>query len=382
MNVKGNTIIGNAVGDTLTVNATATFNNADIVGTARDARQWTTARTLSFTGDATGSMSVTGAANASAALTLATVATAGTYTSVTINAKGLVTSGTNPTTLAGYGITDAQGLDADLTAVAGLTTTGMIIRTGAGTATTRSIAVSGTGLSVTNADGILGNPTITSNATNTNSASTIVARDASGNFTAGTITASLSGNASTATALQTARTFSLTGDVVATGITFDGTGNVALSTTIQPNSVALGTDTTGNYVTSITNGSYLTGGDGGSEGAALTLAVDATTTNTASKVVARDASGNFAAGTITAALNGNAATATKLATARTINGVSFDGSANITITPVYATSNQDGDGTQTAFPVNSNRTVNDIFVIVNGLVLASNSRIYLYQFYN
>jgi hypothetical protein len=39
-------------------------------------------------------------------LTLANVATAGTYRSVTINAKGLVTAGTNPTTLAGYGITD------------------------------------------------------------------------------------------------------------------------------------------------------------------------------------------------------------------------------------------------------------------------------------
>lgn len=33
--------------------------------------------------------------------------TAGTYKSVTVNAKGHVTGGTNPTTLAGYGITDA-----------------------------------------------------------------------------------------------------------------------------------------------------------------------------------------------------------------------------------------------------------------------------------
>jgi hypothetical protein len=370
LTVRGNTIIGNAVGDTLTVNATATFNNADIVGTVRDARQWTTARTLSFTGDATGSMSVTGAANASAALTLATVATAGTYRSVTINAKGLVTSGTNPTTLAGYGITDAQGLDADLTAVAGLTTTGIIVRSGAGTAVTRSVAVSGTGLSITNADGILGNPTITSNATSNNSANSIVSRDASGNFTAGTITASLSGNASSATQLQNARTFELTGDVVASAVSFDGTGNVSLTTTIQPNSVALGTDTTGNYVASVSSGSYITGGAVGSEGAALTIAVDATTTNTASKVVARDASGNFAAGVITADLNGNASTASTLETPRNINGIPFDGSADIDIIPVYATSNQDGDGTQTAFPVNSGRTVNDIFVIVNGLVLA------------
>jgi hypothetical protein len=42
----------------------------------------------------------------------------------------------------------------------------------------------------------------------------------------------------------------------------------------------------------------------------VTIAVDATSANTASKVVARDASGNFAAGTITAALSGNATTAT------------------------------------------------------------------------
>lgn len=59
---------------------------------------------------------------------------------------------------------------------------------------------------------------------------------------------------------------------------------------------------------------------------------DAATANTASKLVLRDASGNFSAGTITAALSGNASTATTLQTARTINGVSFNGSANITVT--------------------------------------------------
>ena len=54
----------------------------------------------------------------------------------------------------------------------------------------------------------------------------------------------------------------------------------------------------------LTAGAYLTGGsfDGS---AAVTFAVDATDANTASKVVARDASGNFAAGTITASLTGN-----------------------------------------------------------------------------
>lgn len=45
-----------------------------------------------------------------------------------------------PTTLAGYGITDAQPLDADLTALAGLSTTGVIERTGAGTAATFTVS--------------------------------------------------------------------------------------------------------------------------------------------------------------------------------------------------------------------------------------------------
>lgn len=89
-------------------------------------------QSISITGDATGS------GTTSIALTLANVATAGTYRSVTINAKGLVTSGTNPTTLAGYAITDAytktesdaryQGLDADLTTIGALTGTNGILR--------------------------------------------------------------------------------------------------------------------------------------------------------------------------------------------------------------------------------------------------------------
>ena len=142
------------------------------------------------------------------------------------------------------------------------------------------------------------------------------------------VTADLTGSATT---LANGRTIGMTGDVVWTSAAFNGSGNVTGTATIQANSVALGTDTTGNYVQSVANGSYLTGGGSASEGTALTLGVDAVSGNTASKVVARDGSGNFSAGTITAALTGNASTATTLATARTINGVAFNGSANITI---------------------------------------------------
>lgn len=63
---------------------------------------------------------------------------------------------------------------------------------------------------------------------------------------------------------------------------------------------------------------------------------DATNANTANMIVKRDAYGNFSAGTITANLAGNASTATTLSTARTINGTSFNGSANIT-TSVWGT---------------------------------------------
>lgn len=64
----------------------------------------------------------------------------------------------------------------------------------------------------------------------------------------------------------------------------------------------LGAGTGNGSVTSVAAGSYLTGGTITTTG---TLAVDATTTNTAGKVVARDGSGNFSAGTVTANLTGN-----------------------------------------------------------------------------
>jgi hypothetical protein len=81
----------------------------DITGNAATATKLQTARTIATSGDATGTAtSFDGTANITIPLTLAASGvTAGTYKSVTVDAKGRVTGGTNPTTLAGYGITDA-----------------------------------------------------------------------------------------------------------------------------------------------------------------------------------------------------------------------------------------------------------------------------------
>lgn len=92
----------------------------------------------------------------------------------------------------------------------------------------------------------------------------------------------------------------------------------------------------GSNLATLTFGTYLTGTSyNGST--AVTIATNATNANTASTLVARDASGNFSAGTITAALSGNASTATALQTARTINGISFDGTADITVSAAAGT---------------------------------------------
>ncbi|HBO1435683.1 TPA: phage tail protein [Pseudomonas aeruginosa] len=67
---------------------------ASITGNAATATKLAVPRMLSFTGDATGSASFDGSANAAVPLTLANSGvTAGTYAKVTVNGKGLVTGG-------------------------------------------------------------------------------------------------------------------------------------------------------------------------------------------------------------------------------------------------------------------------------------------------
>ena len=136
-----------------------TLNNNALTATTLQ-----TARTIGISGDGTGTAtSFNGSSNITIPFTLGTSGvTAGTYngsattvTPFTVDSKGRITAtGTavtiapafssitsKPTTLNGYGITDAQPLDATLTAVAGVTTAAdkVVYFTAADTATTMTV---------------------------------------------------------------------------------------------------------------------------------------------------------------------------------------------------------------------------------------------------
>lgn len=105
------------------------------------------------------------------------------------------------------------------------------------------------------------------------------------------------------------------------------TGTVTLNAALPVTSGGTGTKTAPTskgiiYATSASAYASTTAGTSGqllqSGGANGPSWIDAASANTASAVVKRDASGNFSAGTITAALSGNASTATKWAAAQTV----------------------------------------------------------------
>lgn len=90
----------------------------------------------------------------------------------------------------------------------------------------------------------------------------------------GNLTGDVTGNADTATAWETSRSLSLSGDVTGTATGIDGSGNISVTTTIGANSVALGTDTTGNYVASLVAGAAIDLQNNSGEGATPTIDVD------------------------------------------------------------------------------------------------------------
>ena len=116
-----------------------------------------------------------------------------------------------------------------------------------------------TGVSITASNTFTGN--LTGNVTG----------NLTGNVT-GNVTGDLTGNADTATILATARTISLSGDVAGSA-SFDGSGDITITTTAQIDSIALGTDTTGDYVESMSGGTGVTVTGGTGEGSTPSIAI-------------------------------------------------------------------------------------------------------------
>jgi hypothetical protein len=139
-------------GDNLAAGTFVGALTGNVTGNASTATKLATARTIGLSGDASGSVSFDGSANATITVTVAD-------------------DSHNHT------IANIDGLQAELD---GKLTAG---------------ATSGNGISGSASSGTF---TVTSNATSANTASTTVFRDGSGNFSAGTITATLSGTATNA----------------------------------------------------------------------------------------------------------------------------------------------------------------------------------------
>lgn len=252
-----------------------------VAGNADTATKLATARAITITGDASWTVNFDGSVAVSSAITLAnTGVTAGTYRSVTTDSKGRITAGTNPTTLLGYGITDA-------TPSSHIGATG----TAHGAATT---SVNGfmSSADKTKLDGI--------------------ATGATANT--GTVTS---------VGLSLPSVFTVSNSPVTTS----GTLTVALAS--QTAAYVFAAPTGANGVPSFR---ALVAGDIPNLDWAKITTGKPTTRDGYGITDVPKSDGTSASGTWGIAITGNAATATKLATARTINGTSFDGTADITTT--------------------------------------------------
>ncbi len=195
---------------------------------------------------------------------------------------------------------------------------------------------------------------------------------------------STTGNAATATKLQTARTIN--------GVKFDGSANISIPTITSRGRVTALTGTTQGAATGLQmyeayNNSYPTAygnvlhmkgasaaGEGelligwsGTSGAHAPVFIrsrrdhtDAAWSAWAQVYTSRDSIPGVNA-TGNQNTTGNAATATKLQTARTIGGVSFDGTANINLPGVNVAGNQNTSGNAaTATKLQTARTINGV----------------------
>jgi hypothetical protein len=142
-----------------------------LIGNAATSTRLANARNFTLTGDMSGSASFDGSANINITAELNfqpglphydpnDLDAQATYTRLTIDSRGRVVTGDNPTTLAEFGIVDAQALDSNLTAITSISTIGMLTRTGSGTYATRSVTGAPGRILTSNANGQSGNPLV------------------------------------------------------------------------------------------------------------------------------------------------------------------------------------------------------------------------------
>jgi hypothetical protein len=212
--------------------------------------------------------------------------------------------------------------------------------------------VAGDGISVSGADAASASVTIgnTGVVSVSGTSNEVEVSASTGNVTIGlpstihaNVQGNLTGNADRASALSTARTIALSGDVSGS-VSFDGSASVDIVATIQPDSVALGSDTTGDYVSSVSASGDGISVSGTGEGASVSISNTGVTaiSGTSNEVDVSASSGSVTLSlpeTINANTTGNAATATQLASSKTIalggdlsGSASFDGSSSVTIT--------------------------------------------------
>lgn len=146
-NVTGN-LTGTVTGNATNVNGVVALNNggtgATTAATARTALELGTIATQNSNNITITGGSVTG-------ITDITVADGGTGASTASGARSNL----------GLQIgTDVQPFSNELTAIAGLSTTGIYVRVGSGNVTSRSIVAGGNGIAVSNGSGVSGNPSI------------------------------------------------------------------------------------------------------------------------------------------------------------------------------------------------------------------------------